>query len=1056
MKVTDALNEIWQKPKRHAVITAPGGAGKSCLAKDLACDAGDTVPIYIDLSCANGEHYIFSEILREYAGASGAQDDLTARKTLLQLFGAAPGPLPAYRLILDGIDDADKGNNRGLHAEINELSKCPSLQIVLTVRNYDYLKAFYYFDGLKDFSLLTLRLLTPEKRDAILKERVSPSLQLAPAFLDILRRPMFLSAFLSLASEENSRFDSDMSSARELFAAVVSRDIDRIAAQDGLYDKADYAFHYLLPALANELNKVSFTAEECKTALYKAYLATAYKCGAFDGISTEVISRAKQGYSDAEFPEFRQFAAEEIFHKYVEAIFIPRGYVVKLGTTGFRFAHRNWLQYFQMEHLFNLMQRYDEDPSLSEIPALLGAQLGQKKKIETCSREELSRLILSAWESAADDSDLTAGKRERERRRKQVRIGLACAAALVLLLSLGFLVRKLLPPAEPPAPAEETAVPEETVPAEEEGLYYEFVLTPKDMTVADFVAATEIVRERVTILADGADCRFAVEDNALHFRLPAAALHEVDPFSIMKSYVSRPIELFLIDTTSGGWEKLQYDNVAISREDIESVQLRYGSIDGVDPAEYGYEGADYPYIELVLTSEFRDRYAETLQGWGSVTLAQDYFGFENFYYYATFPQPDGRTYLLLDNTFAENLVRTTVYNYSHEPLAHAFTFSYDAPVAWEDPDTALRAGRHQVKESELGEETLTLTFRSNTEDTASGDWLDTMLAMKGRFDAIGLPYAIGTSVEEDKYYITVRTEASRLGPYMPQFAFVLENRLFDNEGFLVHGLNDYCQVSEKSYLPLSARVTVEEGGGYALRLSLEKAEGMSFSEYADAVCTPDEPEMLLYIGGLPFLSATADDVTGDYEIAFRHLYGAGSAPIGEDSRWLLDLAAEMITNGWLPTPLYADRLTFDPPELRDRLYQHSVYAADKDAVSEAIRQAVPNATVSFGGTDTINVELHIYVDEDLTPTALEQVKAVLSSFDFENSRFNRIDFYLADEDADTAERARLFFFKAHVEGRVLYNGIFRNGRMDKYAERFVRALDEDPFFAQMKDYIGVN
>ena len=171
MNVKDALNQIWNTSKRHAIVMAPGGAGKSCLVKDLACDTDGSLPIYIDLSTASGEHYIFSTILREYVGNTSEYDDVTAKKALMDLFTTESAGSPAYRLILDGIDDADKSTNQGLHTEINELSKCSSLQIVITVRTIDFLKTNYYFDQLKAYSLLSLQLLSENQRDSALKDR---------------------------------------------------------------------------------------------------------------------------------------------------------------------------------------------------------------------------------------------------------------------------------------------------------------------------------------------------------------------------------------------------------------------------------------------------------------------------------------------------------------------------------------------------------------------------------------------------------------------------------------------------------------------------------------------------------------------------------------------------------------------------------------------------------------------------------------------------------------------------------------------------------------------
>ncbi len=1063
MKLQEALNQIWHTPKRHAVISAPGGAGKSFLVKDLACHTDGPLPIYIDLSAAGGEHYIFSEILREYFGNTNEHDDVSAGKAVLHLFNSESNAFPAYRLILDGIDDADKSANPGLHTEINELSKCTSLQIVITVRSLDFLKTNYYFDRLSSYSHISLRLLSEEKRDSILSEAgLSPS-DMAPSFLDILRRPMFLSVFLDLASEGKANYSDQLTSARDLFSAIVSRDIEKQAGQDGLYDKAEYAFHYLLPCLANVLNRVSFTSEELKQALYKAYLDTSYKCGAFDGISTDLIARAKQHYADSEFPEFRRFVAEEVFQKYASKIFIPRGYIVKTGTSSFRFSHRNWLQYFQMEHMFNLMQRYDEDPSLSEIPSLLAAQLGQKERNASYDRQELSKLILSAWENATDDSDKTP--RERPRRTlTPSSVVLSLAAILLLAVALLFFNSKSHKGTEnetEPAPisAEEKAPePSSDSPvdpdAEESVDTLDFVLTPTEMTVAEFTAASETIHERLETLVDGKALGFYEEDNALHIRLPKEALHDIDPYRFMKSYISRPIELFMVDLESWSVSKPgYYDSIAVSRSDIESVEILHGSIPGVDPVEYGFDETEYPYIKVILTSQFAEICSGKMGESQNVVFAQDVLEFDPWYYYTTFPQSDGRTFFLLDTSFRENIVKTVLYNFTHEPLANAFSITHNPPIDWENPETAIRSGRNQVTIAELDENAVIIEYSSPETDTITGRWLDTNLALKNRLDTLDQPYAVGSYSKNDQYSILIKTDLSKLTPLMPDLAYILAVSSFSEDGFMIHGLESYATLAD-SVSTLTSAVVSDDNGLYSLRI-YQKANSnkMTFAEYAEQVCTENDRDLYLNIARLPLLSATPEDIADAYSIEFRHLYGRPDEGISGNDKWILDLASEIVSGKSLPLQLKLSRIFFDSGDPLVPDSGRSIYVSDQDKIIKAVSESAPSATVSFPGPDEIHVNLNIYVDEDLPLTAINQIKDIYSATDFENSRFTHLNFFMIEENVKDKEQARLFISKYRYWGNpgyIEYSSYFLNGRLNKYKDRYNSALNDDPFFSCLR------
>ena len=602
-------------------------------------------------------------------------------------------------------------------------------------------------------------------------------------------------------------------------------------------------------------------------------------------------------------------------------------------------------------------------------------------------------------------------------------------------------------PSDPPEPPQ----PENTEP------FYEFVLTPEEMSVKEYNQSAKTIQERLAVFADGADYTFSKEEDSLHVGLPVSLFEGEDPVSVMQSYLSRPIKLYLLDRTGAASSMFGNRYFLVDRDDIASVQLCYGAIDGVNPADYGLKESTYPYIELVLSDAFAEKCSEAISTWEALCFAQDVFSANSWYWYETFPQPDGKTYCLLDNTFCEHIINTTVYNYSHPPLAGDFSIKYNAPVVWEDPSAAIRRGASQVSENAIEDNFVILDYSTYERDNVTGKWLDTELAIKNRFDIIGQPYAIGTKLVSGYYHLLIKTDLSKIGPYLPQLEYVLCK--YGTDTYLVHGANNYYNTAKNATSLVAAEVKQEDDGGLALRIYPKYSSyhpSLTFEEFAEQVCTPEDRVLMFYQNGLPLLVATPEDITGDYEIVYRHLYGGDSEPITEESRWLLELIADSINNAMRSSAtLYPYQLEYDNEDRAASLLKDNIYRADEKALTAAIHAAVPSAVVTFGrpgsgnATD-VRAYLDLNVDEDMPATALEQIKTIYSIVQPEKSRFSSLSFYFIDENNESFERARLFINVDYYSSSIQYYGIFKNGRLDKYREQYLDLLDSDPFFADKK------
>ncbi len=450
MELQRILKSAWASERRHVLLIGESGSGKTSLLKSFACGEGDAVRIYSDLAPARGENCITLQILHDYCGLLPNQESgETGRESLLRLFRAENAGGPGFVLLLDGIDELDPDICPGLHRELGELASCSALQIVIAVPDRDYLRANYYFDGLEQFREYGMQPLSEDARDALLREKGVEPASLPAELSSFLRKPLFLATFLELA-EKGPELVRGIDSVPELFSAIVERDIQKQAAHDGKGKRAEYAFRILLPALAARLDKSAFSLEELKKALFSAYFDTAYAHGSFDRISLDVLDRARRGFdSDGMGGPAVLMAQDQLYQTYGDGIFAERGYLLKEGPGFYRFRHQKWLLYFQMQHVFNEMQRADgglrfqvqetearrkvflgKDPAEGKEPA-------PEEPGETPGPQQGQAPVK---DPAAEDED---GGTKKQQRRRRI---LIAAAAAVLALALLFLIRAAIKP----------------------------------------------------------------------------------------------------------------------------------------------------------------------------------------------------------------------------------------------------------------------------------------------------------------------------------------------------------------------------------------------------------------------------------------------------------------------------------------------------------------------------------------------------------------------------------------------------------------------------------
>jgi len=1055
MTLEQSLNRAWMSGRRHVLLLAENGSGKTSLLKNYACLAQNSIPLYVDLASAHGDDYIMSFLLRVYCGTTHSSENASEQRTaLLRLFDREPAGTPAYTLLLDGIDESTAESHKDLHRELKELSACRDIQIVIAAPSYEYLKNMFFFDWLANSERLTLQPVSEKVRDAALAEKSILPGKLNKELLACLSKPIYLFPFLELASADKEKA-LQLSSPAELFSLLLDQDIYKLAKQDGRRAHAEYALRYLLPALACRLDKAWFDKDTLCLALGKAYFDTSYRRGSLDNISTEILTRAKKSLDSGDYFNFRNFAIEDLFREYTEEIFIRLGYLISDGI-GYRFKHQCWQYYLQMVHVLNEIHRV-EAVALPEtlMPEIDSRFLTQARKTGA-SGSELERSVREAWLAAS-----SAGNQDTKPRPAKYVWLTACA---VFCIVVGLFVYRLWREQSVPAhnsdsatesmetvltAGEEKAPEKEEKPAETETAMLHLKMEPREMSISEFNRAAETIRERLNYLTEGAPFSLEVHDQTITADLPLSMFQEEDITTILECYVSRECRFFLMDYSTLSWPNVHMASIPLRPRDFESVEAVYGQIPPLDFDAASLEEREYDYLELRMQGGWIGEHWEEIQNWSELRLAQD-ISYDTFFSRSDcFVSTDRKSIIcLLAQDEAKEFVDVQVYNLLHEPLANGFDIFFEEEILWEAPEEAMSAGELQCHADDFSDATVTLYYDTSIESVKTGAWIDTLAVTKKRLDSLGRPYAVGYQLVRGKLRLVIKTYPEH---WNPQFFSFLTIRYPYQGVKIVSGLQKF----EDYYQDLQTEILEQDDGTLLFKIGYTPStyrDPDGFINFAHACAAAGETELRLMINDIPVLSSPIGCLGEDGTLMFTTVFCNGEQ-IGADQRWLLNFLSELICGEELP-----DFISFFGGET-DIGEGHSIkeryeltYDNRMAALKEIVTSIQPDAVLysSITSPSTVWANLYLPVDEELPQKAIDTVKQIMELLDMKTLPYECVGFCLIKEDDVTQERARIVFRKDYYFESVECDTYFFNGRMEKYKDIFNQLIESDPFFPEEK------
>lgn len=513
-----------------------------------------------------------------------------------------------------------------------------------------------------------------------------------------------------------------------------------------------------------------------------------------------------------------------------------------------------------------------------------------------------------------------------------------------------------------------------------------------DMSASEYYDAQDVLKQRFDILADGMDYEYTVRDDTIHVVIPEEVFHEINPETVLKSYVTRPGKLSVTDGFGGEKTEEQTEEqtaedeeyVDISPDDIISLEQKTGTgeeiqISRIDKELYGLEDADeYRYLEITFSDDVSRKMREQYGEQEIYRLSQDVeeVGIDNAYGYWMLTSDTPDTFYLVDNYQEENFSRLLEFVFQHEPFASSFRFNCLLPVDWDTLSGTENPGVNQRDIWEIEQPYVTMQFRCSEEEIAAGEMQDYMASLRRRLDALDMPYAIGRTADpEYKFDLTIRTGTEHLGED-------IIGMLFSSFGLSVEGT--YYDVLDAYYVE-DLEYEKKDDGTYQFSLipTEDFMNEWNMEDYDTKIdeITASENHTLYLMSNSNYRLAEADvskDVDGT-RITFDNLRYLGLDTIGEDDLYLLDLLKELaqtrrMSSGYTYHSLKNYRIDGENNE------DFGVKSITENVVEnerEAIQSVWPDAEVNgyyAGYNDAVNVELKLEADEAFPEKQMKQFR----------------------------------------------------------------------------------
>ena len=676
---------------------------------------------------------------------------------------------------------------------------------------------------------------------------------------------------------------------------------------------------------------------------------------------------------------------------------------------------------------------------------------------KTIAAEKMIREIRAVLESRCDSARPAASEGEAlkgpaahvtENRKPGEKIWIALLAVLLILgIGAGVWFSGLIPlPSSTPSDTQ-------ALPAKKPD-YHITLAAPDTMNVRSFNQAIETIRERLNLLTGDQEYLFQIQDNAIHLTLPSSCFSGLVPESVLRCYISRPVNLYFRDLEDSSV------TIPVKRDDLESVLLKNGSPEGVDISAYGISSPVSRYLEIHLTDSFVSAHSSSLSSWKKPTLVQDAEEFSNYYFYCpTLPSADPGVWYLLNQDPGEQFILLNQYNYTHPALPAAFSFLLDlnTTASWQVTPETDSFGKNQCLPEEFSASTVTFLLKAGKR--TAGELLDFQAVLKTRLDAFGTPYAFGqTKDPDDNVQYVIRMAQDHMGQ-------ALMDSLRANYSLKLR--SGYKELS----LSFSSLILTPDESGSGFTISVNESsynydrDTESLKKMGQALTETDDPPVLI-LEDLPLLVADRETLIRSGVMHIAALCDSSEGRItgralDDSTAWVRDYITAVLQGPKLPfTPALGNYQINAGNDGNPEEGNHFVVSNELNSqfVLSRIQAICPTAEYRRSSNE-ISLFLHLPVDQSLPSRAAEMAEQIYKALDFEHLSADSLSLYLIDEDDKAGERARIFFRKAFntvysdpdetVPGAPYTYGILKGGRLSDLGKLFLETINGIEFFQSL-------
>lgn len=546
--------------------------------------------------------------------------------------------------------------------------------------------------------------------------------------------------------------------------------------------------------------------------------------------------------------------------------------------------------------------------------------------------------------------------RSKVRRKKRLLAGVVLSVLIVMAIALGFYARR-----------------EEQLQASAEMV--DIVLHPEEeMGVAEYYDAQEIIRRRLEILADGREFEWTVKGDEIHVFMPSEAFHGDSPNDILKTYVTRPIQISIaaVPVPEDATLKVVGENewIDVGRDDILTLERRTGKAEDFGLAKYAdyYEmdkEREYEFVEISFSDSVCDKIQALNNESDVYYFAQDIDINEYVSFDYMVASEEKNTFYIADRYQEDSFFRLMEYNYRNKSFEHPFVVNYLLPVDWENTGEIENPGDMQCDVWDLKEPYVTFQVSTFAEDASEGILMDYVTCLKKKLDALGCSYAFGKTVyPESPYGFTIRTSSERINKE-------LMDMLASSSGCGLNVDSLYYSIITPSAVK-NIEYEQQSDGTYQFSLVLDEdiEENWDMESYITDVVemgTLENQEIFLVTDeGVKLAKMELSKATEGKRMVFDNLYYFGQDTITEDNLYLLKFLKEGVqTNAELNDELRYRVSHYRIDGKKDEDFGLcSVNESLREEETERILSVYPDANIDFGYLGDLSVRIRIGIEGD--------------------------------------------------------------------------------------------